>query len=203
MGSAMNAKTTTETTNTIRGASGAEAAMQQLFQRLAEMSGGQLGDLSALASGNMQGPTAADQALVDKSFGYTAEAARGQIDQEMARMMSQLDEEMRARGLQGSSIESVGRGQVASAGVNRMAELMAQLQNQQGNALMQLPFQRGQMQIGANTALFNQIAGMGSPLLSSGLQERLASMSTKSTSETYDPIGQITAGAQVAFGGGK
>lgn len=199
MGGILDATSEQTTNRTIQGASGNEAAMAALFRRLAEGSAGQLGDLGALARGEMQGPTAADQALVDKTFGATAEAARGQIDQEMQRMMAQLDEQMAARGIQGSSIEAVNRGQVGATGVNRMAELMAQLQAQQGQSLMNLPFQRAQTQIGANQALFGQIAGYGNPLLSGGLQERLATITTNQKMRSHDPMAALQAGGTMGL----
>jgi len=202
MGGVLDSKTTQDTSRTISGASGHEQALQQLFAQLAKSAGGQLGDLSGLASGQLQGPTAADQSLVEQSFGATADMARRGIDDEVTRLMSQLDEQLASRGIQGSSIESVNRGQVFGQGVNRMADVLSQLQGQQGQALMNLPFQRAQTQLGANNALFQQIAGLGSPVLNAGLQERLNTINTSTTSTTHDPMAQLQLGMQAAGIGG-
>lgn len=173
----MATKTTQETTRTIDQASGAEARLQALFEQLAQQAGR---DLQAGPQGVGE-PTAADQALIEQSIGASGDIAQRQLSQQMEQIMAQLSESLAARGVQGSSIESMMAGQIGSQGLQDIANMLSQQQAQGAQALMNLPFQRAQVEMGQNQQLLQQLTGTGNPLLQGGLQERLNTINSKNT----------------------
>lgn len=192
------AKQTQESQSTIQKASGSESQLLQMLSQLGLSAGGQMGDLSQLAAGNI-GPTAQDRELVEQSVGASTDIASRQLEQQIQQLMAQLDEQLAARGIQGSSIEAVNRGQVFGQGVNAQANLLSQQQQLGAQSLQNLPFQRAQAQIGANQALFQRLMGASGQVVGGGLQERLAGASTRTT-QTQQPgaIDMINAGANLA-----
>lgn len=183
----MGSQTTTETTKRSADPAGQQesSAMQALLS-MARSAGNQMGDLSQLAQGNMGMPTAYDQQLVEQSIGASTDIAQRELQRQLEQLMAQYGEQLAARGLQGSSIEAMGSGQIFSRGLDQMANLASQGQQMGSQALMSLPFQRAQTQIGANQQLFRQLVGGAQPTMEAGLQERLSTMSE--TASTKAPI---------------
>lgn len=194
----MGSKKTTQTsTNTIPARSAQE---QQLIQMLTQMgmdTSGQMGDLSQLASGQGLVPTAADQSLVEQSIGASSDIARRQLEDFVSQQQLGLDEAMSARGIGGSSIESMNRAIIGRDAQRQMANMLSQQQQQGAQALMQLPFQRAGVQLNANQALFQRLAGAVNPALSTALQERLAQGTSTQTQEESG----FSSGDMVALGG--
>ena len=192
----MGSSTTTQT-NTIPQASGQEQNLRDLLASLGQGAGGQFGDLSQLAAGNIGGPTGADQALVEQSIGASADIARRELERTLEQLQSQLGEQLASRGIQGSSIEAVQRGQLGSRGLDQIANLLSQESAQGGQALLNLPFQRAQTQLGANQTLLQRLTGTGGLGAQLGLQERLAQGT--STQETpFNPMQLLQAGLGAA-----
>jgi len=176
-------QTRTDTT-TIPGASGQEAALRKLLQRLASGAEGQLGDLGALARGQLGGPTGADRALVGETIGAARDMAQRELRTSGALQRAQLGEQLTARGMGGASSESVQRMLQSLGESNQIAQAISQAQSQGAQALMNLPFQRAQTQLSANQALFNRISGAANPVLQGLLQERLAQGTTTSKTKS-------------------
>lgn len=207
----MGTKKETQTTETsIAPRSAPEQQLMQMLTQLGIDTSGQLGDLSQLASGQGLVPTAADQSLVEQSIGASSDIARRQLEDFVSQQQLGLDEAMSARGIGGSSIESMNRAIIGRDAQRQMANMLSQQQQQGAQALMQLPFQRANTQLNANQALFQRLAGAVNPALSTALQERLAQQKQVTTNEssgmsTGDWLaigGQVGALAAAPFTGG-
>jgi hypothetical protein len=181
-----------------------EQGIMDLLAQMAQGAGGQMGDLSDLAAGRIGGPTAADQQLVEQSIGASTDIALRELERTIQQIMAQQSGQLAARGLQGSSIEAVGAGQIGSRGVDQIANLLSQQQQQGAQALMNLPFQRAQTQIGANQALLQRLTGTAGPALQASLQERLNTMTQTATgSESPSLMDYFKTGARTAVEVGK
>jgi hypothetical protein len=197
MGSTTSEQTTT---TTVPGAGAQETGLADLLTRLATGGMGQLGDLSKLAAGEVGSPTGADQALVNASIERARQMAQREMESYSGELGAQLSEQMAARGMEGSSSEVVARGLMGKNMQNQLAQALLAAQQQGGEALMNLPFQRAQVQLNANQALFNRIVGGAQPVYGGLLQERLArSTSTTTTKQPWDPS-QVAELAKMAAG---
>ena len=170
----MNTETTTA--QTIPGRGGQENAILRLLAQLSEEAGGQLGDLGALAGGDLSalGPSGLDQELVSQSITRAGEMARRALQGQLQVSGAGLEEELAARGIQGSSIEGFRRAGLEAGAFSQITNVVEQARQEGGQALMNLPFQRAAVQLNANQALFNRIMGAGGLVAQQGLQERLA-----------------------------
>jgi len=182
----MGSKTQTQTsTSQIKPRSAQEQQLLDMFTKLAKDAGGQLGDfdLSSLLSGEGLTPTESDIALSEQALGATGDIARRQLQDFVREGNLGLDETLSARGIQGSSIESVSRGLVGRDANRQFANIMDSERRQQADLLAQLPFQRAGVQLGANQALLQQL-GLGQFASNFGLQERLGSATTRGKQKT-------------------
>src|SRR6056297_269655 len=184
------------------------AQEQQLLDALSSLTkraGSQL-DLDALgrlASGEGLQPTAEDRRLTEESFGLTNQMAERALEDFVREQNLGLDEQLSARGMQGSSIEAVNRGLVRRDAGRQLADILDQSRREETQSLMQLPFQRAGMQLNANQQLFNQIIGGAQQGLQFGLNERIADIDTTGTGEqtqTMQPsfVDYVNAGANLA-----
>jgi len=184
------------------------AQEQQLLDALSSLTkraGSQL-DLDALgrlASGEGLQPTAEDRRLTEESFGLTNQMAERALEDFVREQNLRLDEQLSARGIQGSSIEAVNRGLVRRDAGRQLADILDQSRREETQSLMQLPFQRAGMQLNANQQLFNQIIGGAQQGLQFGLNERIADIDTTGTGEqtqTMQPsfVDYVNAGANLA-----
>jgi len=184
------------------------AQEQQLLDALSSLTkraGSQL-DLDALgrlASGEGLQPTAEDRRLTEESFGLTNQMAERALEDFVREQNLGLDEQLSARGIQGSSIEAVNRGLVRRDAGRQLADILDQSRREETQSLMQLPFQRAGMQLNANQQLFNQIIGGAQQGLQFGLNERIADIDTTGTGEqtqTMQPsfVDYVNAGANLA-----
>jgi hypothetical protein len=178
----MGFKQTQETQTSIPARTGAESSLLALLQQLAQGGAGQLGDLSALAGGQVSGPTGQDVELVSQTIGRARELAQRQLETSGAQLAAQGREQLTSRGVSGSSAEVLGTLLNQLGTQQSVAQSILGAQQQGGEALMNLPFMRGQQQLQANQALFQRILGSSGQALQHPLQERLAQMS--STTET-------------------
>lgn len=183
----MGSTTATQTqTSRIDPAGQTESSAMRNLLDMAQRAGGQMGDLSQLAQGNVGMPSAYDQQLVEQSIGASTDIAQRELQRQLEQLMAQYGEQMAARGIQGSSIEAMQSGQIYSQGLDQMANLASQGQQMGSQALMNLPFQRAGVQLGANQQLFQQLVGGSQPVMESGLQQRLNTMTT--TGKVKTPI---------------
>lgn len=178
--------TTTTTTNTIPGRSSQESDLMRLLAELTGDASGQLGNLGAMAGGDLSvlGPSGQDQELVSQSITRAAEMARRALQGQLQVGGANLDEELAARGIQGSSIEGFRRAGLESGAFDQITNVVDQARQEGGQALMNLPFQRAAVQLNANQQLFNRILGAGGLVAQTGLSERLA----QGTSEQETPF---------------
>jgi hypothetical protein len=109
---------------------------------------------------------------------------RSEFEQQLNAFMAQMDEEMARRGVQGSSIELARQGTIGENFMKYLERSLGQEQLQGSQALMNLPFQRAGVQLGANQQLVNQLIGMGNPTLQHGLNERINQGTTTQTQES-------------------
>lgn len=202
--------TQTQTT-TIPGAGAQENQLRRLLAQLASSGALQLGNLQGLAQGQVQGPTGQDRELIAQSIGQARQLAEEQIRQSGAVQGAQLRENIASRTGQDSGgevaanlLQSLG----TQGGINQS---ILQAQQAGGQALLNLPFQRGAQQLQANQALFQRILGSASPVIQSGLQERLGQPTTtvqdplaffKLLTSAGESAGTIAAASQ-GGGGGK
>lgn len=177
-----------------------EKELVALLQQLAQGALGQFGDLSSLAGGDLSGlgPTGQDQELIAESLGFTGDIARRELEKLSTQSQAQLTEALTAGGQSGSSIESVKRAML-EADLNRQLAGLIDQQRIAGNqALINLPFQRANVALGANQALFQQLAGAAGPALQSLLQGRLANV-TQTEMRPFITGGELAkVGAKVA-----
>lgn len=175
-----------------------EQRYMEFFKRMQTQAAGQLGDLGGLAQGDLSklGPTGADQELAAQAIMRTREIAQRELEAASGEMQAQLGEQLASRGMQGASIEAVQRGMLTRSMQQELAKMLLASQQQQGEALMNLPFRRAEVALGANQALFNQIAGMSQMPYQGLLNARLA-QTTKTSSQTMSPLQQAQAMAQI------
>jgi hypothetical protein len=191
-------ETKTTQTTTIPGAGGAEQSIIRLLQQLAQQSGGQLGDLSKLAAGDIGGPTGQDMQLIADSIGRIAEITNREIARSSQQGQAQLGEQLLGRGVSGSSSESVQRAILESGLQDQLANTLSRAQAQGSQTALQLPFQRAGLQLSANQQLFNQLIGAGLPVAQMGLQERIAQPTTTQTQEQGFGFNDIVALGSIA-----
>lgn len=196
----MGSKTTTEDTRSEVRAKPRTADESQAIQQLLE-----LGRQAGLELGNMQQvadtPSSADKRLVNESIGLAGQTATDEMKRAIEAIMAQQSEMLAARGLQGSSIEAVGAGQIGSQGLQEIAKLLNASRAEGGNALLNLPLQRKGMQLNEKQQLYAQLVGSSTPVLSHSLQERLGTATRygHGTSVTpYGPMDYLSVGAQLA-----
>ena len=162
----------------------------QLLSQLGRGAAGQLGDLGAMAGGQLGGPTAEDVRLVEESIGTTRDIAQRQAQQALSQLGAQTREQMAGRGIQGSSIEGLQNVLNQAFTQQQLMDMIQQSQLQGGQALMNLPFQRAGLQLSANQALFNRIVGASQPSLANLLQSRLA-QTTRTEKHSGGQLGQF------------
>ena len=193
-----------ETRTDLRPRTAQEQQMLDLLTRQAQSAGSQI-DLDAigqLASGEGLQATDADRQLVEENFGLTNDLATRALEDFVRQANLGLDESLSARGIQGSSIESVNRGLVNRDATRQLANILDQQSMRSNDQLMQLPFQRAGMQLNANQALFNQLLGGATNAATFGLNERIADIDTQgwgtgTQTTPYSFIDYMNAGANV------
>jgi len=159
---------------------------QQMIDLLKKAAGGVSDQLDPAAIGKLLSgeglmPSQGDKDLVAESFGATKDMATRALEDWMREQQGGLDETLSARGIQGSSIESVQRGLVNRDATRQLADILDKSRGEGAQALMTMPFQRAGMQLNANQQLFNQLLGSGGNVANFGLQERVADIDTSGT----------------------
>lgn len=144
-----------------------------LIMKMQQRASGQMGDIGALARGEtgQLGPSPADKALVEQSIGASSDIARRQLEQFLSELMPQISQGMASRGIGGSSMEMAQRAIGGREATRQFGDILSRAQGQGAEALMQLPFQRAQTQLGANQLLFQQLMGAVMPVTSTRLQQ--------------------------------
>jgi hypothetical protein len=135
--------------------------------------------------------------LIAQSLGFAGDQASRQLERLSSQGQANLTEQLTATGQQDASIESVKRALMETSLGDQLANLISQQGIAGGQALMNLPFQRAQVALGANQSLFQQLSGAANPALQSLLQGRLA-QGTQTTTQPFITGGDLL-GAGASF----
>ena len=149
-------KSTREETRTLPGMGGQEQTMRALMAQLAKSGVGQMGDMGALASGQMS-ITPEDENLIRRIGEITNQMQRQQARGHFEDMSGAVEDQLLSRGMEGSSIEAVNQALLGRQLQQSLDQGSLQQQATGAQQLQQMPFQRGQMQLGANQLLLQQI----------------------------------------------
>jgi hypothetical protein len=187
---------TTQTT-TIPGRGGIERELFNLLAEVARQAQTQMGDLGALAAGDFA-PTPEDKQRIAEIMGLTTDIARRDIGALSEEAQARLGETFAARGMQGASFESVDRAILERDLARRGMDITDRARMEANQAMMTMPLQRAGLQIGANQALFQRLAGAANPLLSSALQGRLAQTTMTQQQQGINPMQAIQLGGMLA-----
>lgn len=180
--------TKTTTTNTIPEAGRQESGVRNQLEQLMQSLQGQFGDLGGLAQGQLGGVTADDLALITNTLDRTRDITQRNLGSLSQEGQARLSEQLSSRGISGASIESVDRAILERDLTRQGSNLLDQSRIEANQALMQLPFQRAQVQLGANQTLLQGLLGAANPLLQ-GLQTDRLAQGTQ-TEETPFSVGQ-------------
>jgi hypothetical protein len=193
---------------TIPKAGAQESGLRDFLISLSQKAGGQMGDLSSLANGTGLSLSDEDLALINKAVGGQADISRNALKSQFADQNAQMKNDLGATGQRDSSSELLRRLMVGGDQANALKDVELTRMASGAQYGMALPFQRGQMQLSANSQLLSQL-GVASPILQSFLQERMAQgttstsgSSTGSTSTSGGSMGEM-APFLAAFLGGK
>jgi hypothetical protein len=164
-----------------------------------------MGDLSQLAQGNIGGPSAQDLSLIANTLDRTRDITSRNLGVLSQEGQARLTESLSSRGIEGSSIEGFDRAILERDLQRQGGDLLDRSRIESNQALMQLPFQRAQVQMGANQTLLQGLLGAVNPLLGGLTGERLAQGTQTQTSSGFD-FGQlvqlgIRGGSAIATGG--
>lgn len=177
---------TTEQTRTLPGAGQQEQAVRAMLMRLAQSGEAQMGDLSALASGQMS-VTPQDEAFIRQISTLTGELQRDQARASYDEMSQAVEGQLLERGLEGSSVEAVNQ---ALLGRQLQQSLdMGTLQREITSAqqLQQQAQNRAGLQLNANQLLLQRILNSAGAVGNMSLQERLSQGTvTQTTEQPFD-----------------
>jgi hypothetical protein len=181
-------KTETTQTQSIGQLTPEQQALQK--QILAQLGGlqGQMGNLSALAGGNLQGLNPEIARLIEASQA----GARRQAEQQYNEAIRSGRIAASASGIDGSSAEAIAQ---AMAGQTR-DQTMADLNSQAAQMQVQLPFQLANTQLQANQLLQGAYGQGSQGLLNALVQQRLGQGTTTGTqTQSGGVFGQLLATA--------
>jgi len=192
-----SSKETTTTTTTVPGAGGQETAANDILRQLAQGGLSQLGDLSGLASGNVQ-ISPEDRAFIEEISRLSQKAAANNIRSNAAETMGAVEANALERGIGSSTIEAVNK----AVGMRQMQESLDQSaisgQITTAQQLREQALSRAGLQLNANQLLLQRILGGASQLSAQGLQERLTQATTTGVTEKpFDWGGAINAASQI------
>ncbi|KPJ97105.1 MAG: hypothetical protein AMJ55_00370 [Gammaproteobacteria bacterium SG8_15] len=199
-------KTKQETQTTIPGAGRQESAVLNMLLGAGQGAAGILDPtiLGQLASGQLLAPTGQDISLLEQATGASREIAERAAREQLEDIMRQVEAGALERGIEGSSIEAVTRAIGGREMARQLADINAQQQQQMAEGMLNLPFQRANVQLGANQALLQQLVGTTTPVLQTRLSERLSQPTSIATTTPGlgELVGQFTQGAGQTFGAG-
>ncbi len=191
----MGDQTTTQTSE-IGQASPEANQMIQVLTQLAQS--GQLGDLSQLASGNIQA-NASDRALVEGATGAAYDTAARQAEQAYRDTQGQVEETLLQRGMDDSTVGAVTQAIQGREYQRQLGDIASQQQGQTAQGLMQMPLQRAGMQVDANRAILERILGGTSGVMGHNIQQQLGNV-TQTMTQPFDWAGMAQGAGQTAAG---
>ena len=168
----MGTETTTDQSTTIPGIGGQEQGARNILEELMGATG-QLGDLSSLASGQLQ-LSPSDTALLDQIQRLSGDASRLEMGRNLDFATGDLEEQLLARGVEGGSIEGLEQGLLRTEALHGLNQSTIQGQATRAEQSRQQVFDRGNLQLNANQLILNRILQSAGGLASMGLNERMA-----------------------------
>jgi hypothetical protein len=183
--------TTTTQTSSVPTAGKQEQAGLDFLLNLSRMAGGQIGDLTDIASGNIKGLSPEMAQLVQSIADQQVARESAAVNRNFEDTSRQLREQAAERGQSGDSMEAIMQ---AIGGREKMAQLGditsrgSQFVSEQNLAL---PLQLAQMQGNVNQMLYSMATGTASPALSNILQGRLANRTLTTSEQTSGGIGGL------------
>jgi len=155
----------------------------KLLMQMAEQASQQMGQ-----DFQLDHATAGDKKVVSESIGASADMARREMEKSIEAIMAQLDENLSARNMQGSTVEAMKKGQIGSQGLQELANMMNQSRQEGANTLLNLPMQRQGMEGQLNQQLYARLVGGAGAVMQSGLSERLNSATVNSSGTQTTPF---------------
>ena len=191
----MGSQTSTQQSS-IPGRTGAENEIEQMLRAFIEQAQGQMGDLSDLASGNLQA-SGQDRAFLQESIGAGRDIAERQARRSYEDASRMTEEDLLGRGMDQSTIDAVTQALQGRQYQDTMDNIGSQAQGQMATGMMQLPFQRAQTQLNANQLLLQRLMGGAQTIMGHNLQERMGQQ-TVTSQQPQDWAALAGQGAQLA-----
>lgn len=187
MGTISAGKSSETSQATIAPRSAQERRLAQMLERVAGAAEGGLGNINAIASGDLSALSAsgADRALIEEAASASSDIANRQIDEALKRASRTVGERATAQGIDESSIEAALQALAAGEAVRSSADVADRSRQFTAESMLNLPFQRANLQLGANAQLFNQLVAASSPVLEMGLRERMAQAKTETKGTSF------------------
>lgn len=194
----MGSKEETTTTRTIPGIGAQERSARAMLMSLSEDAQGQMGDLSDLASGNLQ-ISEQDRLLIQQINELSGEQARKQTLGNYEEVSRLVEDRLLDRNITGASIEAVDQAIMGRQLQQSLDTSTLQQQITSAQQLRQHTIDRAGVQLGANQILLQKLLGGAGAVSQLGLQERLNQGTDVATTETSG-LGQV-AGTLGQIGG--
>ena len=167
------------TTRTLPGMGNQEAGARNILEELMGATG-QLGDLTDLAQGNFS-LSPQDISLLQEIQRLSGDSARLEMGRNLDFASSDLEEQLLARGVEGSSIEGLQQGLLNTEALHGLNQSSIQGQINTADQMRQHVFDKAGTQLNANQIILNRILQGAGTLGEMGLQERLAQGSETTT----------------------
>lgn len=187
----MGSQTTETVTSTIPGAAGGAMDARQLLLAMGQGAAGQMGDLGALANGQLQ-ITPEDEALIRRISELTSESARANIQDNAAFASAQLEDRTLAKGIAGSTIEAVDEAMIGRQMQQSLDTEALKNEITSAEQLRKQSLDRAGVQLSSNQLLMQQLLGGAGGFAQMDLQERLNQGTTTGVTET-DAVGNAAA----------
>ncbi len=179
----------TEVVNKVPEASEGEKRLMNLIQQISGEASTEFSSMKGLTSGESLKLSPEDLALIEQAVGSQTQSATAALREDFKLQNAAMRDELRGIGQDDSSMELVRR--LAQGGEQARALESVRLQGAQLGAQygMQLPFQRANTQIAANSAVLAKL-GVMNPALQNFLQARLAGTGQTSTQSGFS-LGEL------------
>lgn len=146
------------------------------------------------------GVTPQDQALVAQSIGAAGDIARRELEATLPTILGQASAQAGASGLTGGSAEGASRGLAGAQAIRSVADLLSQQSARGGEALLNLPLSRAQLQLQGQGQDISRILGFGQLQLGQGSMElermKLAQQGQQRNQDLWGQIvGSVARGA--------
>lgn len=188
----MGSKQTTQTS--IAGMTAQDRTARGMLEQLGQRGMDQMGNLSDLASGNLQ-LSPQDVALIQQINALSGQQARNEFQQNYETVRGRVEGGLLDRGLANSSIEAVSQALMGQQLQQSLDQGTLQGQITSAQQMRQQALDSAGIKLNANQLLLQQILGGAGQLASMGLNERLAQ--TKTTSKTGGIGAGLGAAAQL------